>query len=204
MNTEIIVHPKLQHVGLTTPNLDALLDWYRETIGLTVNHLVKVPPGLPHPPPFTAVAFASNDEVNHRISIFEMPGLSIDRDRLRHAKVQHIAFTYKNLDDLLGTYVRLKNKDIRPEWAADQFFQTAIYYQDPDLNTLELNVNNFDDEWTVTEQLKLLPTEQTLSYIDPDKMIEARKAGASAWQLHERAYAGEFKPAKPYDLGGSY
>ena len=99
--------------------------------------------------------------MNHRISIFEMPGLSVDRDRLRHAKVQHVAFTYKSLDDLLGTYVRLKNKGILPVWAADQFFQTAIYYQDPDLNTLELNVNNFDDEWTVTEQLRLLPTAQT-------------------------------------------
>jgi catechol 2,3-dioxygenase-like lactoylglutathione lyase family enzyme len=96
MNTEIIVHPKLQHVGLTTPNLSALLDWYRETIGLTVKHLVKVPPGLPNPPPFTAVAFASNDEVNHRISIFEIPGLFIDRERLRHAKVQHVAFTYRS------------------------------------------------------------------------------------------------------------
>lgn len=204
MNTEIIIHPKLQHVGLTTPNLKAMLDWYREAIGLTVNHLVKVPPGLPNPPPFTAVAFASNDEVNHRISIFEMPGLSVDRDRLRHAKVQHVAFTYKSLDDLLGTYVRLKNKGILPVWAADQFFQTAIYYQDPDLNTLELNVNNFDDEWTVTEQLRLLPTAQTLTYVDPEKMIAACKAGASAWELHERAFAGEFTPAKPYDLHGSY
>ena len=73
MNTEIIIHPKLQHVGLTTANLQAMLDWYREVIGLTVNHIVKVPAGAPGGPPFTAVAFASNDEVNHRISIFKWP-----------------------------------------------------------------------------------------------------------------------------------
>ena len=204
MNTEIIIHPKLQHVGLTTPNLQALLDWYRDAIGLTVNYLVKVPAGAAGAPPFTAVAFASNDEVNHRISIFEMPSASIDRDRSRHARVQHIAFTYKALDDLLGTYVRLKNKGVLPIWAADQFFQTAIYYQDPDLNVLELNVNNYDDEWTVTEQLKAVPPEKTLTYIDPEKMIAARKAGASAWDLHQRAFAGEFNPTKPYDLHASY
>ena len=29
MNTEIIAHPKLQHYGLTTANLDAMIDWYR-------------------------------------------------------------------------------------------------------------------------------------------------------------------------------
>ncbi len=36
-------------------------------------------------------------------------------------------------------------------------------------------------------------------YVDPDKMIAARKAGASRWDLHERAFAGEFAPPKPYD-----
>jgi hypothetical protein len=35
--------------------------------------------------------------------------------------------------------------------------------------------------------------------IDLDKMIAARKAGASPWDLHERAVAGEFAPPKPFD-----
>jgi catechol 2,3-dioxygenase len=37
------------------------------------------------------------------------------------------------------------------------------------------------------------------TYVDPDKMIAARKAGASPWELHERARAGEFAPLQPYD-----
>lgn len=37
------------------------------------------------------------------------------------------------------------------------------------------------------------------AYVDPDKMIAARKAGASPWELHERAFSGEFAPAQPYD-----
>lgn len=133
-----------------------------------------------------------------------MPDLSTDFHRSRHPRVQHIAFSYKTLDDLLGTYVRLKNKGMLPAWAADQYFQTAIYYLDPDHNTVELNVNNFDDEWTVTEQLKGVPSAKTLTYIDPEKMIVARKAGASVWELHERAFSGEFTPTKPYDLHASY
>ncbi len=28
MNTEIISHPKLQHYGLITANLGAMIDWY--------------------------------------------------------------------------------------------------------------------------------------------------------------------------------
>ena len=37
------------------------------------------------------------------------------------------------------------------------------------------------------------------TYVDPDKMVAARKAGASPWELHERACAGEFAQAQPYD-----
>jgi hypothetical protein len=40
--------------------------------------------------------------------------------------------------------------------------------------------------------------------VDPEKMIAARKTGASAWELHERSVAGEFAPAKPYNWRGSF
>ncbi len=43
MNTEIAVHPKLLHYGLTTGNLDAMLEWYRKVLGMTVNKRVNVP-----------------------------------------------------------------------------------------------------------------------------------------------------------------
>ena len=195
MNTEIIIHPRLQHVGLTTGNLDAMLNWYGKVLGLTVHARVTAPAGSP----FKSVAFATNDEVNHRLSFFETPGLSVDSNRDHHARVQHIAFEYKTLDDLLGTYIRLKTLGIPLLWAADQFIQTAMYYADPDGNILELNVNNFSDDWTVTEQLRNLPSRLHVN-IDLEKMIAAYKEGASAWELHERAVAGEFNPSSSYDL----
>jgi len=195
MNTEITIHPKLQHCGLTTGNLDRMLEWYGKVLGMTANKRVAAPAGSP----FKTVAFASNDEVNHRLSFFETPGLSIDGDKDHHARVQHIAFEYETLDDLLGTYVRLKKLGIPLLWAADQFIQTALYYEDPDGNIIELNVNNFTDDWTVTEQLKNLPSRLHMN-VDPEKMIAARQAGASAWEVHERAGAGEFNAATSYEL----
>ncbi len=128
MNTEMTIHPKLQHCGVTTGNLDGMLEWYGKVLGMRVNKRVAAPAGSP----FKTVAFASNDQVNHRLSFFETPGLPTDGDKDRHARVQHIAFEYETLDDLLGTYVRLKNIGMLPLWAADQFIQTAIYYEDPD------------------------------------------------------------------------
>jgi catechol 2,3-dioxygenase-like lactoylglutathione lyase family enzyme len=55
MNTEITVHPKLHHYGLTTANLDAMIDWYRKVLGMTVNHRSERPAGPQNRAPFSAV-----------------------------------------------------------------------------------------------------------------------------------------------------
>ena len=197
MNAEFIVHPKLHHYGLITAKLDAMIDWYREVLGMTINHRSAAPGGGRNGAPFSALAFVSNDEVNHRIVFFEMPGLVADPDKRRHARMQHVAFECETFDELLGTYARLKGLGILPLWAADHGLGTAFYYEDPDQNIVELNVNNYGNEWTATEHMKTSPP--TLAHVDPDEMIAARKAGASPWELHERAIAGEFAPTKPHD-----
>ena len=200
MNTEIIIHPKLQHYGLTTANLDAMIDWYRKVLGMTVNHRTSLPLTARGRAPFFAFAFVGNDEVHHRIVFFETPDAMVDPDKLRHVRVQHVAFEYQTLDDLLGTYGRLKSLGILPVMAVDEGLQMAIYYTDPEQNSVELNVNNYGNEWTATEHMRSAPPigeRPRRSQIDLDKMIAARKAGASHWELHERASAGQFAPDKP-------
>jgi catechol 2,3-dioxygenase len=198
MNTEIIVHPKLHHYGLTTANLDAMVDWYRKVLGMTVNHRRSTASaGAPGGAPFSAFAFVSNDEMDHRIVFFEIPGAVAEPDKRRHTGLQHVAFEFATLDDLLGTYVRVKGLGILPVWAADHGVGTSFYYDDPDQNRVEINVNNYGNAWTATEHIKTSPP--TFAAIDPDKMVAARKAGASPWELHERAVAAEFAPIKPFD-----
>jgi multidrug efflux pump len=114
MNTEIVIHPKLLHYGLFTVNLDAMIDWYRKVLGMTPNYRSAALAGAQNGRPFSAIAFVSNDEVDHRIVFFEMPGLVVDPDRSRHARLQHVALECEIFDDLLGTYARLKNLGILP------------------------------------------------------------------------------------------
>ena len=203
MNTEITIHPKLQHFGLATANLDAMLDWYRKVLGMTINARADAPAG-PEGKPLFSAAFASNDEVNHRIAFFELPGLVTEPDKRRHTRVQHVAFEYETLDDLLGTYVRLKGLGIVPVLAADEGSQTSFYYLDPEQNSVELNVNNYGNDWTATEHMKTASVADgpRRVFVDPDKLVAARKAGTSRWEVHERGFAGEFAPAKPYDPRG--
>jgi catechol 2,3-dioxygenase len=201
MNTEIVVHPKLQHYGLRTSNLDAMIDWYKKVLGMTTNHRSKIPAiaRLTHQgPPFSGFAFISNDEMDHRLVLFEIPGAVADSNKSSHTGLQHVAFECATLDDLLGTYVRLKRMGIPPLWAADHGVAISVYYEDPEQNIVELNFNNYGSPWTATEFLRTA-NQAMPSQIDLEKMVAARKAGASPWELHERALAGEFAPAEPLD-----
>jgi catechol-2,3-dioxygenase len=197
MNTDVIIHPKLHHYGLTTTNLDTMTDWYRKVLGMTVNHRSSRPADGTHRAPFSAVAFLGNDEADHRMVLFEMPENSADAHRGRAGPLQHVAFQCETFDDLLGTYERLKSLNILPLWAADHGVATAIYYEDPDRNVVEINVNNYGNAWTATEHMKTMSP--VTVQVDPGKMIAARGAGAAPWELHQRAIAGEFIPAKPFD-----
>ena len=103
-------------------------------------------------------------------------------------------------DDLLGTYVRLTRLGIRPMWAADHGVAIAFYYEDPDQNVVEPSVNNYKDAWTATEMLKSAASGEP-AQIDPEKLVAAREAGTSPWELHKRAAAGEFAPAQEFNPG---
>jgi len=198
MNNKMIVHPKLKHYGLRTANLDSMVDWYRKVLGMTINQHSVVPARAQNRAPFSAMTFVSNDEADHRIVFFGIPESAVDPDKNRRPGLQHVAFEYGNVGDLLGTYERLKGLGILPIWAADQGVGMCFYYEDPDQNIVELNVNNYGNDWTATEHIKnsqsMAPAD-----IDPEKLIAAYKTGASLWDLHERALSGQFSPAKPFD-----
>lgn len=198
MSTKPTARPRLNHLGLATSNLDAMIDWYIKVLGMSLNQ--RVAPSAPgEGPPFT-LAFLSNDEAYQRLTLFGMPYITTDAEKSRHAGMQHFAFEHETLDDLLEAYARLKELNIVPVMALDEGVHICLYYQDPDRNNVELNANNYLSQQAALEHLKNPPPGPRRMFIDPDKLIAARKAGVSAWQVHEKAMAGDFVPAKPYDV----
>ena len=205
MNTEIIVHPKLHHYGLITANLKDMIDWYQKVLGMTINQHAKIPSIarlMRQGPPFSAFSFVSNDEMDHRIVFFEVPKAALDPDKRHHTGLQHVAFECETVDELLGTYLRLKDLGIEPLWAADHGVTISIYYQDPDRNVVEIDVNNYGSPQAATEYLRSARP-GVPAQIDPEKLVAAqgRRLG---FGFAQRAMAGEFAPAKPYDPGASF
>jgi catechol 2,3-dioxygenase-like lactoylglutathione lyase family enzyme len=195
-----IVRPTLHHFGLTTANLEAMVDWYAKVLGMAPNYRSSTPVGVPSVSRWK-IAWVSNDQANHRIAIMALPGLTGDVQRSRHKGLHHVAFEYATLDDLMATYARLKVLGIEPVRAADHGATTSFYYEDPDGNSIELMVDNFGDGEQSSAFMRTPQAFATNSMgtdVDPEQMIAARAAGMPVAELRERAYAGEFCSANGF------
>ncbi|MHB8694978.1 MAG: VOC family protein [Solirubrobacteraceae bacterium] len=183
--------PPLHHINLKTTRLDAMVEWYGKAVGLKPNFYAPIG------------AFLTNDAANHRIALTALPGLVDDPDKVTRTGMHHAAFEYGSLDELLGTYLRLKADGIEPHGCVDHGLTTSFYYLDPDGNSVELQIDNYEDWSKSTEFLRSDPrfVEDPIGkLIDPDALVHARRAGASTWEIHERAYAGELPPTRPVDM----
>src|SRR5581483_6919944 len=167
--------PILHHVNLKTRRMDEVIEWYGAVLGMQVVHRAG-----------DAAAWLTDDE-----------------DKLLRTGMHHFAFEYASVDDLLDTYVRLRDAGIRPHAALDHGMTTSLYYVDPDGNSVELQVDNFGSWADSSEWMRTSPqfaADPIGTPFDPELMVEARDAGAGLAELHARAYAGELRPDAPLDL----
>ena len=186
-----VIRPTLHHVNLKTRRLQEMIDWYATVVGLTPTF--QYPNG----------AWLTNDAANHRLALVTVPLLSDDPDKLMHTGIHHSAYEYATIDDLLGTYTRLKAIGIEPHACLDHGMTISFYYVDPDGNSVELQVDNFGNWVLSSEWMRTSPQFAANPIgvpIDPEQMVAARQAGASFADLHRRAYDGEFPPAGPLDM----
>ncbi len=121
---------KFEHAGLRTTRLAAMVDWYATVLQADI--------AFENP----MLAFLCYDEQNHRLVIIARPGTT-ERDP-NSAGLDHLAFTYGNLGELIATYERLKALGISPQRVTDHGSSTSFYYTDPDNNQVELKIDTFD------------------------------------------------------------
>jgi len=126
--------PSLAHVVYRTRKFEQMLAWYKEVFHATVQHQNPV------------MAFLTYDDEHHRFAFIDLAVLQPDaQDSAKHGLVgvEHVAYTYPSLDDLIGNYTRLKSSGIQPYWCIHHGLTISMYYADPDGNQLEFQVNCF-------------------------------------------------------------
>jgi catechol-2,3-dioxygenase len=120
---------KLAHVVWKTAQLDVMRDWY-----LTVLEAkVAFDNGF--------IAFITYDDEHHRVAFVNTGATQRPTDG--HSGINHVAFTYASLPDLLDTYERLRDGDIEPFWCINHGPTISMYYRDPDGNHIELQIDVF-------------------------------------------------------------
>ena len=176
--TEItMTTPRLAHVVFMTRRYDEMIAWYREVFGAWIVHQDP------------ALTFMTFDDEHHRFAFANLDVLkpvAADRD-CGEVGVNHVAFTFASAGELLENYDRLKTVGITPYWPVHHGFTLSMYYQDPDGNRHEFQVESCDSE-EATEFMRgeiFAANPIGVSY-DPDELLARYRAGASEIELLQR------------------
>ena len=173
--------PKLAHLILNTSNYEATKQWYLEvleaTIGVeTTDH---------------TACFLRTDDSHHRIGMFKAtetdssPAMTApgSTDGMK-ARVNHFAFEYPSLKELLEKYERLAESAIVPMICFNHGPTMSMYYEDPNRNTVELY---YDTEYS-EEQIAAFYAggdEYVLGAIpfDPAETLKELRGGTTVAEL---------------------
>jgi hypothetical protein len=92
------------------------------------------------------LAFLTYDDEHHRVALINLDVVAPDAsgDGKRSAVgVDHVAYTYDSVEDLVENYAQLKEKGILPYWCIHHGVTMSMYYADPDGNQMEMQVDSF-------------------------------------------------------------
>jgi catechol-2,3-dioxygenase len=135
-------------------------------------------------------AFLTYDEEHHRIAISAVPGTG---EKIRTSSgLEHIAFTFPTLRDLLESYKQRKEYGINPIWGVNHGPTVSIYYMDPDGNILETQVDCFATSEEATEWMKGEEFSENPLGVEfhPDDLVERLENGEDEREIMKRPRVG--------------
>ncbi|KAK8025294.1 hypothetical protein PG990_003117 [Apiospora arundinis] len=132
------VAPKaLCHVVLITTqaNFEKMVSFYLTVLNATVSHQTD------------RMCFLSYDYEHHRIAIVVDDNAHPKDPARPQVGMHHVAFGFPTLADLADAYeyrAAAPNGGIKPYWCVNHGVTMSMYYQDPDGNRIEFQVDSFD------------------------------------------------------------
>ncbi|MDF1732598.1 MAG: VOC family protein [Minwuia sp.] len=180
---------KFAHVVFNTHRYQQMIDWYAMVFEARVQHQGK------------RLAFLTYDDEHHRFAFANLgPEESGDaaRGKRAGAGLNHLAYTWAGIDDLLDTYSRLKAQGVLPVRPIRHGFTLSMYYRDPDGNGLEFQVDLMTPEqandFMRTEAFAANPVGEVF---DPDALVARYQSGEAVDDLI-------FRSDQPEHLGAQF
>lgn len=158
---------QMAHVVLKTNQYEKMIDWWQTVLDAQV--VLQRP----------NATFLTFDEEHHRVAIVNVPRLR--PSDVNRCGVDHIAYTYAELPDLLYTYKRLRDRGIRPRWCPGSILLLSLYYQDPDGNRVQIqwDVNSSAEQMERFQNDPSFVTNPFGAPFDPEDLLRAYESGAS-------------------------
>ena len=169
---------KLAHVVFRTSRYGDLITWYKTVLNAKTAFSNDV------------LTFLSYDEEHHRVAVINIPNLEPRSPTA--AGLHHVAFTFVTLADLMNTYVRLRDLNILPVFVINHGPTTSLYYEDPDNNNIELQIDNFAsiNDATAFFYSNAFAENPVGVEFDPEDLLARFKAGEPEADLKRRPNAG--------------
>lgn len=170
---------QLAHFVLRTSRFNELVHWYKTVLGAQAAFENEL------------LSFLSYDKEHHRVAILRVPDLADQKEGV--AGVHHCAFTYGSLGELMATYERLRNLDIKPVFVINHGPTTSLYYADPDGNQIELQADNYDtvEEATAFFYSPAFAENPIGVEFDPEDLLRRLRAGEPEAELRRRPDIGK-------------
>ena len=185
----VTARPKFAHVVFQTSQMPEMRDWYCTVLDA---HVVHEGQGL---------CFITFDDVHHRVAFMDSP-VPLQPRNPGCAGMHHTAYTFATIDDLLDRYRDLKANGIEPKVPIQHGVTTSLYYQDPDGNFVELQIDNFataDDATAYMHGPEYNDNPVGVAF-DPEVMLEALRAGRPVSTVTTQTWAREACPDLPDPL----
>ena len=133
------------------------------------------------------------DEEHHRLALLTFPDTG---PKVKGSSgLEHFAFGFSSIHDLLKAYNERKAHGIMPFWCVNHGPTTSIYYKDPDGNQIETQVENMDVEGIKAfMESGRYETNAIGTDFDPEDYMKRLAAGEDEEKLKERVEIGPRGP----------
>jgi len=179
----------LAHVVYRTRRFDEMLSWYTAVFGAKIQYQNP------------ALVFLTFDDEHHRFALANLDVIKPeqdDKDDRGMVGLDHIAYDYGSIRDLLENYEEFKTKGITPYWCVNHGMSASLYYADPDGNQMEFTTDVFATkaEGSAYFHGSDIGDNPVGVEYDPDEWLEKLRAGTPEAELLKFDTDGAVSPIR--------